>query len=941
MKKIITASVVITLFVFTGFVINQHLEVFQFSQNEKSESLRPVKNPTIINKETTQKDRSEYFFRMLRNPVTNQIPPNIQLKEVEFLEDLKLDQENRLKAVNDPFEWKEVGPNDVGGRTRAIAFDSRDSNILIAGGASGGIWKSINGGVTWVKKSDISGHLGVTALVQHPTTPDVWYYSTGEFFGSAGADGAPFFGSGIFKSTDNGETWSQVQNTADTDVAFNSQYDFISNIVISPTTGTIFFAASPFGIFRTTNDFVSVDYVLGVVNNHDWADVAVNSDGDVIGVLSSGSGSDFSPGVYISTNDGATLTWTNVTPGSYPNNPDRGVIGVSVSDPDVFYVFTDTGIGAEGLTLHRFDISNPNSVVTSDRSSGIPNFKGDVGDLNPQGGYNLVCKVHPSNSNIVFVGGTNLFRSTDGFSSVPPNTNGTTNAGEAPKYWIGGYDIANDISQYPSHHPDQHNLIFYPENPNRAISAHDGGLSRTENITANSVTWTDIDNGYNVTQFYKLSIHPGNDDSRIMGGTQDNGSPYFFFDFEAASSNSVDISSGDGATAFLGNNYLITSSQNGFLLRYDYSGTNPINFSYITPLLATDQQFIHPFTVNPSDENYLFYPEFDHLWKNDQMITLPRNTSNTDGTNQGWSELNSVNTGTDNHEITALTFSTTNPPNRLYFGGSDVVEQSAAPVIRRFDNIDANDGETSINITGSDPGSFVNDISVNPDNGNEVIAVMSNYSVKSIWHTSNGGTSWTDIEGNLGGENGPSIRTAAIASTDQEGTYYFVGTSIGLFYTDQLNGSSTVWTQVAEDLIENAIVSELDYRRSDHILAVATHGRGLFVGKVSTMVSNEFEPTTESPNTFELQQNYPNPFNPSTNIEFTLASNSSVSLTIFDINGREVAKIFDQQIINSGAHTSSFDASALASGTYIYRLEASPINGGSPFTQSRTMTLIK
>ncbi|MGB0347119.1 MAG: T9SS type A sorting domain-containing protein, partial [Balneolaceae bacterium] len=458
---------------------------------------------------------------------------------------------------------------------------------------------------------------------------------------------------------------------------------------------------------------------------------------------------------------------------------------------------------------------------------------------------------------------------------------------------------------------------------------------------ANNVTWTDIDDGYNVTQFYKVSINPGADDSRIIGGTQDNGSPYFQFDFDSPSSGSEDASSGDGATAYLGSNYAITSSQNGFMLKYDYQGTDLINFSYITPLLARDQQFIHPFVVNPTDENYLFYPEFDHLWKNDEMTTLPRNTSNSDGTDQGWSQLSNVNTGTDNHEITALAFSTSSPSNRLYFGGSDVVEQSATPVIRRLDNIDSSDGEISINISGSDAGSFVNDISVNPVNGNEVIAVMSNYSVKSIWHSSNGGSSWTDIEGNLGGDNGPSIRTAAIAATDQEGTYYFVGTSIGLFYTDQLNGASTVWTQVAEDLIENAIVSELDYRSSDHVLAVATHGRGLFVGKISSSVSNEVDPITESPNSFELHQNYPNPFNPSTNIEFTLASNSRVSLTVFDINGREVAKVYDQRILNSGNHSSDFNASNLASGTYIYRIDAFPINGGSPFTQSRTMTLIK
>jgi hypothetical protein len=218
---------------------------------------------------------------------------------------------------------------------------------------------------------------------------------------------------------------------------------------------------------------------------------------------------------------------------------------------------------------------------------------------------------------------------------------------------------------------------------------------------------------------------------------------------------------------------------------------------------------------------------------------------------------------------------------------------------------------------------------------------MSNYNVKSIWHSSDGGNSWSDIEGNLGGENGPSIRSAAIAATDGSTTYYFVGTSVGLFFTDQINGENTVWSQTGSSVIENAVVMDLDYRKSDQILAVGTHGRGMFVGKVNTPVSIQEDPLVEAPSSFGLEQNFPNPFNPSTNIRFTIASNSRVSLTIFDISGREVAKILDQKDISAGSHTTTFDASALASGTYIYRIEAVPINGGAAFTQTKSMSLIK
>jgi photosystem II stability/assembly factor-like uncharacterized protein len=938
MKRIFKTSALLLFCIAGSLFLFQNSSKQYFSQ----EALNFEKNPTILSKETTQKDRAEYFHKLLKDPQLGMIPIDIQAKETAFAQNLSKQIPQQLKAKNDAINWKEVGPNDVGGRTRALAMDSRNSDILLAGGASGGIWKSTNGGQNWTKKTDINSHLGVTALVQDPTTPDNWYYSTGEFFGSAGATGASFYGSGIFKSEDNGETWTQIETTRDSDTGFNSQYDYITNIIISPTSGTIFFSSNAIGIFRSANDLFTSFHTLGDVNNHVWSDVAVNANGIVIAVLSTGfQGVEqtFDPGVYISVDDG--FTWSNITPGSFPNNGNRSVIGVSESNPNIFYVLTDTGSGSTGMDLHRFDITNTDNVKTNDRTSGIPNFGDPVGDLDPQGGYNMVVRVHPTNADIVFLGAINLFRSTDGFSSVPPSSNGATDSGEGPKYWIGGYDFDNDISQYPNQHPDQHNLIFFPNNPNKAISAHDGGLSLTNDITATPVNWVDLDNGYNVTQFYTVSIHPDANDSRIGGGTQDNGTPYFQFNLNGASSLSTDASSGDGAFTYLGNNLAVTSSQNGFLLKFDYSGSDLVNFSYITPLNAVDQQFIHPYAVDPSNENYIFYPAFDKMWRNDQLLTIPRNTSNSDGTSEGWTELPGYDSGSEDHEITALNFSSSNPSSRLYYGSSDAFD-SAKPILKRVDDVTSTNGDVVISIPDATGGSYVNDITVNPDDGDEVMVIMSNYGVKSIWHSTDAGSNWTDIEGNLAGDDAPSIRSGAIATTNQNGTFYFVGTSVGLYYTDQLNGTETVWTRVAEDKIGNAIVSSLDYRRSDQILAVGTHGRGLFVGKIGNAVSNELVETQfDQPSEFTLNQNFPNPFNPTTNISFTLPSNAIVNLSVFDLNGRRVADVYNNRSMAAGSFTATFDASQLASGTYLYQLEAVPQNGGSPFRQSKTMTLIK
>ena len=928
MKKNITSILTLGLCVFMLWVVIFHFQKKPINSSNRLTIPQFEIKEERFSKETTQKGRAEYFFKMLRDPSIDQIPRDIYSKERQFVESLNL----KRISINDPFDWKEVGPNDIGGRTRAVALDARNPDIILAGGVSGGMWKSIDGGETWSKKSDISDHVAVSALVQHPFNQDEWFYSTGEFYGSAWEIGAPFRGSGIFTSTDNGETWNQIESTKDDDIFYNSSFDYISNLTFSTTTGTSFFASNGFGIFRSTDDFIKNERVLGETNQQVWASVSVTKEGVVIAVLSSafsGVTQTQSPGVYISTDDG--LNWTDITPASFPSNPDRSAIGTSESDPHIFYVFTDAG--AEELSLHRFDITDLNNIITSDRSSGIPDF-GDIGTMNLYNGWNVVCKIHPTNPNMVIIGGTNLYRSTNGFNAIPPrDSEGITPTSEAPRYWIGGYGYESFL--YPNHHPDNHNLIFDPTNPNIAISAHDGGLSRTEDITAEPVIWTDIDQGYNVTQFYKISIHPEADDARIMGGTQDNGSPYFSFDELGNSSNSEDVSSGDGATNYLGYNYLISSSQNGRLLKWNYEFSE---YSFIKPSESEDQQFIHPFAVNPSDENYLFYPEFDHFWRNDQVISI---NSNSDGGTQGWSELDAINTGSSNHEISALTFSVNAPSDVLYYSGSDIVTRNQPPVIRRLDDLDATDGELDISIPDAEGGSYVNDIAVNPDNGNEVLAIMSNYNVKSIWHSSDGGNSWSDIEGNLGGENGPSIRSAAIAATDGSTTYYFVGTSVGLFFTDQINGENTVWSQTGSSVIENAVVMDLDYRKSDQILAVGTHGRGMFVGKVNTPVSIQEDPLVEAPSSFGLEQNFPNPFNPSTNIRFTIASNSRVSLTIFDISGREVAKILDQKDISAGSHTTTFDASALASGTYIYRIEAVPINGGAAFTQTKSMSLIK
>ena len=913
---------------------------------------------TVESRARMQEGRKEHYFRLLRDPAINDIPPNMRQKELAFSRDLdtKFKKKNAQSALGN-ITYTEIGPNDVSGRTRGLAIDQRNPDILIAGGVSGGVWKSTDGGISWTMKSISTQTLGVSSIVQDPMNLDTWYYATAEFFpfGSARARGGGgfIFGSGLYKSIDNGETWNQISSTAtgndpflpdvnDSDVRFNSAFDFISKTVISPVTGTQFFASNAFGIFRSTDGYVNNSLVLGAGNNHIYADVEVTTDGNLSGVVSNGfNGATIvsNPGVYYSTDDG--ITWEDITPASFPSSHARSVIGVAPSNPDIFYVFTDTGGGASGLTLFRFDTSNfPTSVSSSDRSSGIPDFGEPVGDLNPQGGYNLLCKVHPTNPNAVFLGGTNLYRSTNGFSTIPPkNEEGDTDPIVTDAYWIGGYGSINNISLYDEHHPDQHNLVFDPTNPNRAFSAHDGGISVTENILSGPVEWTTREEGYNVTQFYTVSIHPDANDKRIVGGTQDNGSPFFNFSTTGSSGPSDDISSGDGSYAYLGNNVAVVSSQRGRLVGYKYNGLGePIDFSFIEPLGSTGQLFIHPFAVNRSNEDIIVYPENGLIWINKQLTTIPRNVENGDGTSVGWSKLTNVNTGPNGHIISTLEFSRESPSNRLYYAG---FSNNLKPTLHRFDNINAFDGEINISIPDAEEGAYIHDIAVNPENGDEVLVAISNYEVESVFYSNNAGANWTAVGGNLEGENGPSVRTAIFGKDGSNNTTYFVGTSTGLYATNSLNGSSTVWEKQAESLIGNVVVEFLDYRISDKTLAIGTHGRGLFLGDLNTAVSNEDMSQNTIPSEFSLTQNYPNPFNPTTNISYSLPSSARVTISVYDVNGRKVSTLVSGQQKNAGEHELTFDAGNLASGIYLYRISAISNDGRNSFSDIKKMTLIK
>lgn len=763
-----------------------------------------------------KKARSDYFFRMLRDPATDRIPAQIRYRELAYAKSLAAHSFGKQTALN--FDWKEAGPVDVGGRTRGLAVDRANANVLMAGGATGGIWKSTNQGASWTLKSDPS--LSITSLAQDPRTGQTatWYAATGEYSGSGNdfSGAASYFGTGLYKSTDNGETWNVVLTDDGDPTTQDARLDFATRVAVSPTTGTVFVATNGYGVFRSTDGGATLgDAINGTdVLEHEWSDVAVASDGTVIAALSSGFVASANlPGIYASFDDG--VTWDDITPGTFPDPSSRTVVAFAPSNPDVAYAMTWSGEGTGPTEEIYFYKLTPSTGDAEDRSANLPNFGGD-GYVNTQGAYNMLVTVKPDDENFVLIGATNLFRSRDGFA---------TPADDLTENWIGGYATANDVSLYLNQHPDQHATAFDPSDPDRLYSGHDGGLSVVADLTTedDELPWVKLNNGYNVSQYYHIAIPQEAGDPRITGGLQDNGSPFYRFD-GTTTSTSNDISSGDGAFAHFGANYIFASAQMGAISIYHNDPANDPNFETtyladVTPQGATDQLFITPYVVDPNNDNIVYYPAGGALWRS--------NLGDVTQGELGWASLDNVSAPAD-YVYTALGISSS-PAGVLYLGASG----EDAPRIFRLDNADtATDGEVERSIPGAAEGAYIHNIAVNPANADEILVVFSNYNVAGLYHSTDGGQTYTAVESNLEGDAqhpGPSLRSATILPYDGE-TTYVLGTSIGAFATSQLDGANTQWTQIATDLVGNTVTASVTSRTSDGTVVLGTHGRGAFVG---------------------------------------------------------------------------------------------------------------
>lgn len=860
--------------------------------------------------------RREWERMRLADPETGQIPVGISYRERLFAAQMPMATHERSGP-----DWESRGPWNIGGRTRALAVDVTNENRIIAGGISGGVWLSEDGGQSWSRRTPLNAHPSCVSIAQdtRPGHTDTWYYLTGELYGnSASATGAYYLGDGAFKSVDGGLNWTPLGNTDNGNLEdFTEFWQGCWRIATNPAATLDEVYAATYGtIYRSINGGSTWSVTLNSSNSY-ASDVAVTQSGVLYATMSS----DGANGGLWRSQTGTG--WAKINPDTSAGFPavfDRFVIGINPNNEnEVYFLGTTPGAGHysefiesdDWTSLWKYTYLSGNGSGSGGQwenlSANLPNIGTEFDRFAAQGGYDLVVKVQPG-TNHVFVGGTNLYRSTDGFSS--PN-NSTHIGGYKPGTFLPFFEI------YPNHHPDQHDLLFLPSNPNVMLTGSDGGIHRTDDAGAPDVVWTSLNNGYRTTQCYTVIIDKNApNDPTIITGLQDNGN--FFGNSDDPAATWVQTVNGDGSYGAIGpdKSFYILSIQQGRVAKVaiDDAG-NVTAFRRIDPIgpSKNDYLFINPLATDPNDPEVLYLPAQRRLYRQNALGSIQL-TGEWDSIAQGWMAFPDTllaSTSGNANVISAIAVSQANPTHRVYIGTS-------RRGLYRIDN--ANTGTPSwVPLTNPSvlSTSYVSGIAIDPENADRILVAFSNYNVYSLFYSTNAGQNWIKVAGNLetgtsGTGSGPSVRAVSILPLPDGKRTYYCGTSLGLYSTDTLvshvsnQQPGTQWTLQAADVIGRVVVEAVETRASDGLVVVGTHANGVYSSN-ALPVSGINEPK----NTIQVQCR-PNPIRDVATVQITGVQAGGATWRLFDLQG----KLLLQNTLSG--NTGQIDMQSLPPGIYVY-----------------------
>lgn len=381
--------------------------------------------------------------------------------------------------------WLALGPDRVtsggavtAGRVSVVAIHPEDEDIIYAGGAQGGVWKSTDAGANWTPLTDQECSLAMGHIAIDPEEPDIVYAGTGEQHFS----GDSYYGCGVLRTLDGGDTWEQ--QGADVFVESrrhqNSGGARIARVVIDRATAgsadtTIVLAASTYGLYRSTTSGRDWDLALSGLTT----DVLAHPTADSVFYAAI-----YGTGVYKSVDTGES--WEETSEGMSFNGARRINLAIAPSDPDVLYAsFQTTQARGSGLRMYR----------TEDGAEEWELLNATGASCYYQCWYDMTIAVDPDDAERVYFGSLRMHRSTDGGNTFSLHHNGI--------------------------YVDEHYLVFDTlSDPVALYLANDGGVYRTTN---GGTSWTSLATNLAVAQYYRgIALHPAGP-GVTLGGTQDQG----------------------------------------------------------------------------------------------------------------------------------------------------------------------------------------------------------------------------------------------------------------------------------------------------------------------------------------------------------------------------------------------------------------------------------
>lgn len=826
---------VLFLFVVSCFVFKNNIsDQKEIIVNEKTERKEMEKRSRV-------KARAQHEFEMTKDPQIGTIPRERLWEAQRYVTQLLEEKEEAKGQTRSPIEnvnWISKGPNNVGGRTRAILFDPTDTSHkrVFAGGVSGGLWK--NEDITtpdspWTQINDFFSNLAIVALVHDPNNTSTWYMATGEAYSSV------VLGNGVYKTTDAGVTWTHLSSTTD--------HSFITSMVVRNEGGTSviymggkekrigdelegseFVYKGKSGLWRSAdagttwvnvvpvnddNTDPTIDHVIVDGNNDLWATTGTNSydhkGGDILYCTS---GCNTSPNWQLAY-DASAQGHSNVDRtiiASAPSDPNKlyaiaGRDGAGEEDVVYFIKSIDNGFNWTNLSIpKRWEIENCTPHATKHFTNG-------------QATYDLCMTVHPNNSDLVLLGGIDMYRTTDGFNTTS----------HISSWYKGPAPCDKDM------HADHHFILFRPGLPNEIVFGNDGGVyysADAGNASEAAPTFLHQVKDYNVTQLYAVDIHPTSSTDKFLAGAQDNGTQWF-----NESPSSSEAEGGDGGFCHIDQN-----EPDIQIASYIYNDYVQTNNSW------TSKQVITPSSQTGRFTNPTAYDFVNNILYGASSVDKISRVTNIGSSTPVVTDGIAVNGAALGGEMATTLRVSRNTVTTLYLGTN-------AGKVFKITNANSGASVISTDISTGLPTGWVSSIDIEKGDENHLLVTLSNYGLVSVWESINGGTSWNNIEGNL-----PDMPVRWGIFSPLDSTQVFLATELGVWSTNSLDGMNTDWDPTNSGLA-NVRVDMIRYRynntnilRSGTLsatLVAATHGRGIFTTDIisGTVLSVELEKFTAEP----------------------------------------------------------------------------------------------